>query len=337
MTLWFVVPAAVDDPAAPSGGNGYDRRVSAGLGMRDLLVPGTWPLPSEASRRALDSALGRVPDGGVVLVDGLVACGVPEVVLPHARRVRVAVLVHLPLADEVGLDAAVAARLDAAERECLRGVAAVVATSATAAARVAERHGLARVHSVPPGVEPAELAAGTDGVSRLLSVASITPRKGHDVLVRALATVLDHQWVWAVVGPTPDRVHLGHVRELVSGFGDRVEWVGPVVGDPLEREYSRADLFVLPSLAETYGMVVTEALARGVPVMASAVPDALGNGGLLLPAGDVGAWSAALRRWFESAELRRELKRAALERRAGLSTWDETVAGVGAVLASLRA
>ncbi|MFI9817631.1 glycosyltransferase family 4 protein [Saccharothrix variisporea] len=337
MTWWFVVPAGVADPAAPSGGNGYDRRVSAGLGARDVLVAGTWPQPSEASRRALDQALAQVPDGEVVLVDGLVACGVPEVVLPHARRVRVAVLVHLPLAEEVGLSPAVAARLDAAERECLRGVSAVIATGAGAAARVAERHGLGRVHSVPPGVEPAAVASGTDGVSRLLTVASVTPRKGHDVLARALATVLDHRWVWAVVGPTPDAGHLAAVRELTSGFAERVEWVGPLVGGSWEREYERADLFVLPSWAETYGMVVTEALARAVPVMASAVPDALAGGGLLLPSGDVEAWSGALRRWFESPELREELRGAASRRRGELSTWDETVKGVGAVLASLRA
>ncbi|NUT93385.1 MAG: glycosyltransferase family 4 protein [Saccharothrix sp.] len=336
MSSWFVQPAAVADPSTPSGGNGYDRRVSAGLGLRDVLVPGAWPRPSEASTAALDQALGRVPDGEVVLVDGLVACGVPEVVLRHVERVRVVVLVHLPLADEVGQDPAVAARLDAAERECLRGVAAVVATSPGAAARLAERHGV-RVHSVPPGVEPAAVAAGTDGVSRLLSVASVTPRKGHDVLVRALATVLDHRWTWAVVGPTPDVGHLGRVRESAAGFGDRVEWHGALVGEALTRQYERADLFVLPSWAETYGMVVTEALAHGVPVMASAVPDALGNGGLLLPSGDVEAWSGALRRWFESAELREELRRAALERRGELSTWDETVEGLGAVLASLRA
>jgi glycosyltransferase involved in cell wall biosynthesis len=226
--------------------------------------------------------------------------------------------------------------LDAAERECLRGVAAVVATSPQAAARLAERHGV-RVHSVPPGVERAAVSNGTDGVSRLLTVASVTPRKGHDVLVRALSTVVDHRWTWAVVGPTPDVRHLDRVRELAAGLGDRVEWRGALVGEALDREYGRADLFVLPSWAETYGMVVTEALARGVPVLASAVPDALGTGGLLLPSGDVDAWSGALRRWFESAELRAELRRAALERRAELSTWDETVKGLGAVLASLRA
>ncbi|XVV07106.1 glycosyltransferase family 4 protein [Actinosynnema sp. CA-248983] len=337
MSSWFVLPAAVADPAAPSGGNGYDRRVSAGLGTRDLLVPGAWPRPSAESRRALDGVLGGVPDGGVVLLDGLVACGVPEVVERHAGRLRLVVLAHLPLADETGLPPEVAARLNAAERRCLRAVAAVIATSAGAGARLVERHGLARVHVVPPGVDPAPVARGTDGVSRLLSVASVTPRKGHDVLVKALTAVADRPWTCAVVGPAPDPGHLGLVRRLAAPCAERFEWAGPLVGSALDDQYDAADLFVLASRAETYGMVVTEALARGVPVIASEVPDALGTGGLLLPPGDVAAWSDALRRWFEDADLRTRLRAAAVARRAELSTWDETVKGVGVVLASLRA
>lgn len=337
MTDWFVLPAGVADPAAPSGGNGYDRRVSAGLGTRDLLVPGAWPRPSEASRRELDRALAGVPDGEVVLLDGLVACGVPEVVLRHVGRLRLVVLVHLPLAEETGLSPEVAARLDEAEGRCSRAVAAVIATSARAGARLVERHGLARVHVVPPGVDPAPVARGTDGVSRLLCVASVTPRKGHDVLVKALVGVADHPWTCAVVGPAPDPGHWGFVQELAEPCAERFEWAGPLVGGALDDQYDAADLFVLASRAETYGMVVTEALARGVPVIASEVPDALGAGGLLLPSGDVAAWSGALRRWFEDAELRTGLRAAALARRAELSTWDETVKGVGVVLASLRA
>ncbi|GAA0210974.1 glycosyltransferase family 4 protein [Saccharothrix mutabilis subsp. mutabilis] len=337
MTCWFVLPAGVDDPAAPSGGNAYDRRVSAGSGLRDVLVPGTWPHPDDNARAALDRALRAVPDGAVVLIDGLVACGVPEVVVPHTERLKVAVLVHLPLAAETGLPAEVAARLDAAEGRCLRAVAAVIATSPAAATRLAEHHGLSRVHVVPPGVDRTAVAPGTDGVSRLLTVASITPRKGHDVLIKALTAVSDHPWTCAVVGPAPDPAYSAAVRESAGSCADRFEWTGPLSGDALERRYSAADLFVLASRAETYGMVVTEALARGIPVMASAVPDALGTGGLLLPGGDVPAWSAALRRWFEDADLRARLRAAASARRAELSTWDETVTGVGVVLASLRA
>ncbi len=333
MTVHFVLPGGVDDPASPSGGNVYDRRVIEELrSVREIAVPGTWPQPGAAARSALDRALGGIPDGSVVVLDGLVACGVPEVVVPHAARLRSVVLVHLPLADETGLPPTVAARLDAAERDVLRAARAVVATSPSAAHRLASHHGLPQVHVVPPGTDPAPPATGTDGASRLLCVASLTPRKGHDVLVRALASVADLPWTCAFVGP-----ERWPVRDLVHhhALDSRIELPGPLSGPALDRAYATADLFVLASLAETYGMVVTEALARGVPVVASAVPDALGDGGVLLPAGDVTAFGRALRRWLTDDDWRRDLRGRASARRRELSTWDETAARLAQVLASL--
>ncbi|MBB5953597.1 glycosyltransferase involved in cell wall biosynthesis [Saccharothrix tamanrassetensis] len=336
MTGYFVVPGGVHDPGAPSGGNVYDRRVSQGLDV--VAVAGSWPRPAPEARALLHRVLAGFEDGAVVLIDGLVACGVPDVVVPHTGRLRIAVLVHLPLADETGVDPAVAAELDVAERACLRAVDAVVATSPEAAKRLTRHHGLKHVHVVAPGTDPAPPAPGTDGMSGLLCVASVTPRKGHDVLVEALARVADVPWHCVCVGPVPPSAHVTRLRELIArhGLGDRVRLVGPLNGEPLERAYAAADLFVLPSRAETYGMVVTEALARGIPVVASAVPDALGDGGLLLPPGDVDALSDALRQWFHSEDRRRRLRDAAARRRPELSTWDETVRGLDRVLASLR-
>jgi len=266
-----------------------------------------------------------------------VACGVPEVVVPHARRLRLAILVHLPLADETGLTPEVAAELDAAERDVLRAAGAIVATSTWAAGRLVDHHELdaRRVHTVTPGTDPAPLAPGTDGVSRLLCVASITPRKGHDVLVEALATI-DVPWRLECVGP--QRAHVTHVRRLIElhGLGDRITLTGPLTGEPLASAYGAADLFVLPSRAETYGMVVAEALARGIPVIASGVPDVLGDGGLLVPPGDVDALAEALRRWFGDDQLRRDLRSSARRRRGELSSWDESVREMALVLASLR-
>ncbi|MEV0679143.1 glycosyltransferase family 4 protein [Actinosynnema sp. NPDC050436] len=332
MTGYFVVP----DSRVPSGGTTYNRR--AGGRLRPVVVAGDWPRPDDAARAGLARALAGLPDGAAVLLDGLVACGVPEVVAPHARRLRTAVLVHLPLAEETGLDPAVAAALDAAERACLHAVDAVVATGPTAAERLAAHHGLARVHVVAPGVDPAPRAPGTDGVSALLCVASVTPRKGHDVLVEALARVADAPWRCACVGPQEPR-HAASVRAAITrhGLDGRVELVGPLVGTRLDAAYAAADLVVLASRAETYGMVVTEALARGLPVVAAAVPDALGDGGWSVPPGDAVALAAALRRWFHSADDRAGLREAALRRRAELSPWADTTAGLARVLANLRA
>src|SRR5690606_541060 len=116
--LHLLVPAGFDDPARPSGGNAYDLGVRAelqrlGHEVTTLAAPGSWPRPDAGDLAALAAALDGVPDGGVVLADGLVACAAPDVVERVSRRLRVVVLVHLPLADETGLAPDVAAALDA--------------------------------------------------------------------------------------------------------------------------------------------------------------------------------------------------------------------------------
>ncbi|MES0833012.1 glycosyltransferase family 4 protein [Nocardiopsis tropica] len=335
---------------APSGGGVYDRRLRealAGLGrpVREEAVPGAWPVADPAARAGLSRVLEGVPDGAAVLLDGLVACGVPEVLLPHAPRLRLVVLVHLPLADETGLPEARAAALDSRERAVLRAASAVVATSRWAARRVSAHHGVEGVHVVEPGADPAPLSPVGDG-TRLLCVASVTPRKGHDVLVSALAALADLPWGCACVGPVPSGyagAHAARLRDLVRehGLADRVAFTGPLTGADLEAAYTACDLLVLPSRGETYGMVVTEALARGVPVAATSVggvPEALGSApdgsrpGLLVPPGDPGALAAALRRWLTDPGLRSRLGRSARARREGLAGWEETARRMAAVL-----
>ncbi|WP_220214543.1 glycosyltransferase family 4 protein, partial [Streptomyces shenzhenensis] len=280
-TVHFVMPGGVDDPANPSGGNAYDRRVCLdlpGFGWQVTrhAVPGAWPRPDTAARDALARSLRELPDGSVVLLDGLVACGVPEIVVPETERLRLAVLVHLPLGDETGLEAAVAADLDARERAVLRAVPAVIATSDWAVRRLVSHHGLApdRVHVAAPGADIAPLAAGTDGVSHLLCVAAVTPRKGQHRLVEALAAVRDLPWTCTCIGgldQAPE--YVAHLRSLIAehGLTDRLHLAGPRAGAGLDASYAAADLMVLTSYAETYGMAVTEALARGIPVLATDV------------------------------------------------------------------
>jgi glycosyltransferase involved in cell wall biosynthesis len=343
-TVWVVLPGGVDDPSAPSGGNRYDRRVSDGLAgtwtVHEIGVPGAWPQPGQAARDALAAALGDIPDGGVVLLDGLVACGVPDVVTPHAGRLRLVVLVHLPLGDETGLEAATAAHLSARERRTLHAAAAVIVTSAGAARRLIELHGLAagRVHVAAPGVDTAPPAAGSPDGDRLLCVAAVTPRKGQDVLVEALARCDDLNWTCVCVGA------LDRAPSFANGLrGGRVQFTGTRSGAALDASYAAADLLVLPSRAETYGMVVTEALARAIPVLATAVhgvPEALGTApdgtlpGALVPADDPAVLAAAIRDWLTDPDLRRRWRAAAAARRETLRGWDETTRRVSAVLAS---
>ncbi|WP_307623356.1 glycosyltransferase family 4 protein [Streptomyces sp. V3I7] len=353
-TLHFVLPGGVHDAAAPSGGNAYDRRLCfdlPGFGWQVTQHPvaGSWPRPDAAAREELARTLRALPDGAVVLLDGLVACGVPEIVVPEARRLRTAVLVHLPLGDETGLEPAEVADLDARERNVLRAVPAVLATSDWAARRLVSHHGLApdRVHVATPGADIAPLAPGTDGVSRLLCVAAVTPRKGQHRLVEALAEVRDLPWSCTCVGGLGhDPEYVAHLRSLIEKYDltDRLHLAGPRSGAALEASFAVADLMVLTSYAETYGMAVTEALARGIPVLATDVgglPEALGRApdggvpGILVPPEDPAALAAELRGWFGEADVRRRLKAAARGRRSALGGWATTARTIAGVLRRL--
>ncbi|MFF5360675.1 glycosyltransferase family 4 protein [Streptomyces scabiei] len=354
-SMHFVMPGGVDDLARPSGGNAYDRRICLdlpgfGWQVHKHTVDGDWPSPSEAARAELARTLRELPDGTVVLLDGLVACGVPEIILPEAERLCLAVLVHLPLGDETGLEPEVAADLDAKERATLRGVSAVIATSEWAVRRLVSHHGLApeRVHVAAPGADIAPLASGTDGVSRLLCVAAVTPRKGQHRLVEALATVTELRWSCVLVGSLDQEPeYVDHLRTLIAKFGleDRFHLAGPQAGAELDASYAAADLMVLTSYAETYGMAVTEALARGIPVLASDVgglPEAVGRApdggvpGILVPPENPAAIAAELRGWFGEADVRRRLKAAARGRRAALDGWATTARSLAHVLGRLR-
>jgi hypothetical protein len=138
----FVLPGDVADTTVPSGGNVFDLRMVQALSPEVRAIRGTWPLPDEAARSELSTTLRDLPDGTVVLLDGLVACGVPEVVEPAAHRLRFVVLVHMLLADETGRDPAVAADLNAREARTLRAASAVVTTSPWQARRLVQHHNL---------------------------------------------------------------------------------------------------------------------------------------------------------------------------------------------------
>jgi glycosyltransferase involved in cell wall biosynthesis len=346
-----VVPEGIDDPARPSGGNAYDRRVCRGLAahgwdVHEHAVPGAWPRRDEAGLTALVRAVRRIPDGAAVLLDGLIASAAPEALVPQARRLRQIVLVHMPLGHRAH-DAADAVR--AREREVLAAAAAVVTTSAWTRRRLAELYALPgdRVHVSEPGVDAASLAPGRAAGDALLCVAALTRDKGHDVLLDGLAMATDLSWRCECVGSmVRDPAFADGIRRHARSrwLGDRVRFPGPRVGPELDRAYAAADLLVLPSRAETYGMVVTEALARGLPVLVTevgGVTEALGHGedgirpGLLIPPGDPAALGAGLRAWLEDADLRDRLRRAAHQRRATLRPWAATASTVADVLAGV--
>jgi glycosyltransferase involved in cell wall biosynthesis len=316
-----VVPEGIDDPARPSGGNNYDRHLCAGLHSIG------WSVHEHAVDAAsLAGVIERLPDNAVVLLDGLVASTADDVLVPHARRLRLVVLIHMPLGD-------------ARERAVLSAAAAVVTTSAWGRQRLLELYPLPadRLHVAHPGVDAAELATGTASGEELLCVAAVIPGKGHDVLLDALRTMTDLSWRCVCVGSVERDPEFAEGLARLDG---RVAFTGPRTGADLDRTYASADLLVLASRAETYGMVVTEALARGLPVVATdvgGVTEALGvdGAGLLVPPEDPAALAAALRAWLGDAELRDRLRRAARERRKSLPRWSTTAAVIAGVLAAI--
>jgi glycosyltransferase involved in cell wall biosynthesis len=342
-----IVPDGIDDPARPSGGNTYDRRVCQGLAemgwsVQLHAVPGSWPHPDPGAYAALANALERIPDGAAVLLDGLVASTAPQLLVPQADRLRLVTLVHMPLGQS-------RAGGDVREREAavLSAAASVVTTSEWAQRTLVELYALptGRVHVAEPGVDAAELAPGTATAGALLCVAAVTPGKGHDVLLDALATMADLPWHCRCVGSLdrdPTFAQRLRLRIAHLGLGERLSFPGPGAAPDLDRSYAAADLLVLASRGETYGMVVTEALARGLPVVAAdvgGVPEALGHGadgarpGALVRPEDPAGLGAALRAWLGDAELRRGWRRAARERRASLTPWSATVSTIAGVLA----
>jgi glycosyltransferase involved in cell wall biosynthesis len=339
-TLHAVLPSSVDDPARPSGGNVYDRRVLddlRGLGWRveEHLVAGAWPTPDVGAIAALAHVLGGLPDGALVLVDGLVASAAALVLPGASARLRTIVLVHMPLGPDAG------------EEAVLSGAAAVVTTSRATRARLREWYGLRRVHVCEPGADLARTATGSGTGSALLCVAAVHRGKGHDLLLDALAEVDDETWTLTCVGSLEvDPIHVERLQQRVYArrWEHRVRFVGPLVGAGLESAYDAADLVVLGSRAESYGMVLTEGLAHGLPVVATrvgGVAEAIGRSadgsvpGLLVTPDDPTALATALRHWLTDPRLRARLSHSAARRRTDLRLWGQTAADLSAVLAQV--
>lgn len=348
----FVVPDGIDDAARPSGGNTYDRQISDGLrsigwSVHEHPVSGFWSRPDEASFAELEGTMRRIPDGAAVLIDGLVASSAPEVLAPHGRRLRLVVLMHMPLGHRP-MDDRREVRLR--ERAVLSAATAVITTSVWSRHRLVELYELPlnRLHTAEPGVVPGQLARGSAAGDALLSVASVTRDKGHDVLLEALGALGDLPWRCTCVGSLdrdPAWVEALRRRASELGLADRLHLAGTATWAQLDRAYAGADLMVLASRAETYGMVVTEALAHGLPAVVTdvgGVSEALGHAadgtrpGLLVPAEDPEALADALRSWLDGSDLRARLRQAARERRQSLRGWASTSSTIAHVLAELN-
>ena len=327
------------DPSQRTGGYLYDARIAAGLRERGWTVAviglaGRFPRADAQARDELAAALAALPDASLVLLDGLVMGDLGEVLRAQRQRLRMVALLHHPLADEGGLDAAERSHFLASEGAALAEVAAVITTSAFTARRLA---GLGWLRGgctvVEPGVAAAPLASAAGEPPRLLCVASLSPRKAQDVLLAALVQNTHLAWQCELVGSRDrDPAFAAQLDAQLRAYHlhERVSLTGELAEPDLQAAYGRADLFVLASRYEGYGMVITEALAHGLPVLCTsggALAETLPPGaGLQVPPDDLAALAAALRRLLGDRELRLELREGARRARHTLRDWSAAAA-----------
>ena len=333
-------------------------------------LPGTFPDADETARAASSDALARLPDAHVVVIDGLALPAFAHCLAAHAHRLRLIGLVHHPLALETGLSPEASQRVALLEARLWRPLRGVLCPSAhTARAVAAAGIETARIVIAPPGVDrpaadpgtlqtvsddhaaPNEHAAPKDRPAtrpptgahgnhphavpspvRLLTIATVTPRKGHRLLVEALAPLEDLDWRLDCIGSlTRDPQTTASVRAAIDAhrLGARITLCGELPTRAVTAALRDADVFVLPSFHEGYGMVFAEALAHGLPIVATAagaIPDTVpGDAGLLVPPGDVRALSETLRRIVEDTALRARLAAAARQAGRRLPDWPAAV------------
>lgn len=347
---WFLVPG---DPEQRTGGYGYVREVVAGLRQlgRDIRLQGLeghFPMADDVARQALGAALQALPEQSTVVVDGLALCGCPEVAEEHGRRLQLVALVHHPLADETGLSRQQQEHFRQTERRALAAATAVITTSETTARRLTEFDvPPAKVRTILPGVHrPAPVDSREQGSKRrqlrILCVAHLSPRKGQVDLVQALARVKAGDWVCDLVGsPDRDPDYAAQVRERIAelGLGESVHLAGELSDPELRQAFRSADLFVLPSHYEGYGMVIDEALAYGLAVVSSdggaLAATASRPGCVTYLAGDVAALARLVQERVEKPALLRQQQMAAGQSAADLRSWSQCAGEFDDALQSL--
>ncbi len=343
----FAVPG---DLMAPTGGYAYARRLLSslpahGVNVRHVALPASYPHPTDADLTATENLLRDTSEQTILLVDGLAYGAMPARLVAGLGR-RTVALVHHPLGYETGYAEDRRAELIASERAALAVADRVVACSAAIADVLVNEFAVPRdrVTIAEPGTEPATRATGTGTPVQLLAVGAVSPRKGYTVLVAALRDLADLDWHLTIVGSldhAPEASAALRASIEAAGLRGRITVAGAVDQNRLTCLYDRADVFVSPSLLEGYGMVLVEAMARGLPLVASTggaaadtVPE---TAGLKVPPGNVAALGEALRRMIAEPAARATFAEGSWAAGQALPRWDETAARVAQALKAAAA
>jgi len=343
--LYFAIPGDIN---TMTGGYAYARRLitelsELGLLVKHLALSGTYPTPDNIALGYADKHFAAFPDGAIVLADGL-AFGVLDAIAQlHSDRLKIIALCHHPLALETGLSNAHAQELHHSEQRALAAAVAVLVNSSNTAGILTKQFAVKpeKIVVALPGTDSQVFAECNGNPPVLLTVATLTHRKAHDVLITALAQITDLPWVARFVGSKESdpnwTIHLIS-KTVEHRLEHRINFIGSVA--ELSAEYSKADLFVLPSLFEGYGMVFAEALAYGLPIVAArsgAVPDVVPDtAGILVTPNNAEELATALRLLLTQPALRGKLQRGARRAASHLPTWKNTAMIVANLVSEVK-
>ncbi len=342
-----IVYTVSEDYERRTGGWIYNENLLRELGrlghpIERLVLPGGFPNPSDTAVAATGEIFARIPDDTLVLVDQICLGVLPALAAVQGTRLRLAMIVHHPIAFENESDKAASEELFASEKAVLVHVRHAIVTSLTTCRALVERYGVPaeKIICAEPGSDRRAVSQGsTEGPLRLLSVGALVPRKGQDVLLSAMAGLTDLPWSLTIVGNTNrDRQHLGRIRQILdrNQLRERACLVGELSQDDLDELWQTTDLFVSASRHEGYGMAVAEAIARGIPVVttrAGAVGEWISpDAALVVPNGDVQRLCRAIRSVMENCVLRQNLRAGALAQRKSLPEWTTAARKVSVVV-----
>jgi glycosyltransferase involved in cell wall biosynthesis len=341
----FAIPG---DIQTQTGGYIYDRRLigelrAQGREMEHLELGASFPNPTEADTQDAADKLARIPSTSPVIIDGL-ALGALDKAAVAAMSAPLVALVHHPLALEGGLEASRREYLFQTERDNLRQAQHVIVTSPHTAELLSRDYGVpeARITIAQPGTDQPVRGTKTLDVPLIVSVGIQVPRKGHDVLLRALAEIVNIPWQAVIAGSVLDATYGATLETLRDQLGltNRVRFAGHVSEDELAELYRQASVFALATRFEGYGMVFNEAMAHGLPIVScrtGAVPDTVApDGSVLVPPDDPKQFATALSSVLEDTAVRHTMAEASAEAGRMLITWEQTAAAVGAVLDGLQ-
>ena len=336
MRVLFIIPGDIN---LPTGGYRYDREIISawqlsGINVELISIQGDYPFPNPEELKLALETVRKLPHANVAVVDGLLGGSAPEFIQKLSEKMPVAALIHHPLCLENGLNEKTANSLEDSEKQGLKFTSRIITTSPTTRKTVAELFKLHenQIHTVLPGVERGTQSTGSQSAClNLLCVGSVIERKGHKHLLLALEMIKHLDWQLDCIGSTAfDETLFSELQALCkqNELDAKVRFHGDVSEDVLNSFYKRADLFVLPSLFEGYGMAYAEAIVRGIPVIgttAGAIPETVPSTcGVLVEPSNVNALAKALESLICDDVLRTQYRNGTLAAEPDFPTWQSS-------------